>query len=123
MGTQFYSYTYAADAIAGLLTVLFQGSVGQAYNIADEKSDIQLKDLAALIASKKGKNVIFDLPDATEKEGFSKATKARLNANKLKKLGWVLPYPIENGIERVLDILLCCRINSPEMCKTLGKFN
>ena len=49
-GTQYYSYTYVADAVSGLLTVLLKGKCGEAYNIADEKSDIMLKDLAGLIA-------------------------------------------------------------------------
>ena len=30
-GTQYYSYTYAADAVTGLLTVLLQGESGAAY--------------------------------------------------------------------------------------------
>ena len=107
-GTQFYSYTYAADAIVGLLTVLLKGEKGQAYNIADEQSDIQLKDLAAVIAAQVGKTVVFDLPNATEKEGFSKATKARLNSDKLKKLGWFLKYPVDKGIERIVKILSTC---------------
>lgn len=108
-GTQFYSYTYAADAVAGLLSVLLKGKNAEAYNIADEKSDIQLKDLAAKIAGHVGKKVIFDLPGETEKAGFSKATKARLNADKLKKLGWELQYPVDEGIRRVLLMLSGCR--------------
>ena len=107
-GSQFYSYTYAADAIAGLLTVLLKGEKGQAYNIADEQSDIQLKDLAEKIANNIEKSVVFDLPDATEKAGFSKATKARLSADKLKTLGWQLHYPINDGIKRVFKIMTDC---------------
>lgn len=49
-GTQLYSYTYVADAVSGLLTILLKGESGEAYNIADEASDIMLKDLAAVIA-------------------------------------------------------------------------
>ena len=43
-GTQYYSYTYVADAVSGLLYVLLKGENGEAYNIADERSDITLKD-------------------------------------------------------------------------------
>ena len=104
-GTQFYSYTYVADAVSGLLTVLLKGEKGAAYNIADEQSDIMLKDLAALIAGFSNKEVVFELPDQTEAAGFSKATKARLNGDKLKQLGWQPRYTIENGIERTMRIL------------------
>ena len=86
-GLQYYSYTYVADAVSGLLTVLFKGKCGEAYNIADEASDITLKDLAAIISEYAGKKVIFELPDEIEAAGYSKATKARLNSNKLACLG------------------------------------
>lgn len=104
-GNQYYSYTYSADAVSGLLTVMLKGENGEAYNISDLSSDITLKNLAGLIASWAGKKVVFDLPDATEAAGFSKATKARLDSTKLKKLGWTADYPIEEGIARTLNIL------------------
>jgi len=104
-GTQYYSYTYMADAISGLLTILLKGECGEAYNVADEKSDIMLKDLAALIAAYKGKQVVFEIPDEVESAGYSKATKARLDGSKLKALGWEPRYDIEEGIKRTMTIL------------------
>jgi len=104
-GTQYYSYTYVADAVSGLLTVLLKGKCGEAYNIADEKSDIMLKDLAGLIAQTAGKKVIFEIPDAVEAAGYSKATKARLDGKKLRELGWAPVYDIRGGIERTIKIL------------------
>ncbi len=104
-GTQYYSYTYVADAVSGLLTVLLLGECGEAYNIADEASDIQLKDLAALIAGTCGRKVVFELPDAVEAAGFSKATKARLDSTKLQGLGWKAGYDIRSGIERTVSML------------------
>lgn len=104
-GTQYYSFTYVTDAVAGLLTVLLKGESGQAYNISDESGDIMLRDLAAIIAGHSGKKVIFDIPDAVEAAGFSKATKARLDGSKLKELGWKPEYDIKTGVERTIDIL------------------
>ena len=104
-GTQYYSYTYVADAVSGLLTVLLCGKCGEAYNIADEYSDIMLKDLAAIIAGVNGKEVVFEIPDAIEAAGYSKATKARLDGKKLKELGWEPLYNIQQGIERTIRIL------------------
>ena len=104
-GTQYYSYTYMADAVYGLLTVLLKGENGEAYNIADETSDIMLKDLAALIAEYAGKKVVFELPDEKERAGYSTATKARLANEKIKGLGWSPFYDIKRGITRTLDIL------------------
>ena len=104
-GTQYYSYQYMADSVSGLLTVLLCGESGEAYNIAEEHSDIMLKDLAAIIAGINGKSVVFEIPDAVEAAGYSKATKARLDGHKLQALGWKPRYEIQNGIERTIAIL------------------
>lgn len=107
-GNQYYSYTYMMDAVTGLLTVMLKGEAGEAYNISDQRSDIRLKDLAALIAGFAGKRVVFDLPSEMEKAGYSKATKARLNPEKVNKLGWQARYTIAEGIERTLVMLKDC---------------
>lgn len=104
-GTQFFSYTYVADAVSGLLTVLLKGENGEAYNIADASGDIRLKDLANVIANINGKKVIFEIPDAVEAAGYSTATKARLDGSKLKALGWSPKYDVKTGIERTIEIL------------------
>ena len=104
-GNQNYSYTYMADAISGLLTILLRGESGEAYNIADEASNITLKDLAGVIADYVGTRVVFEIPDATEAAGYSKATKALLDGSKLKGLGWRPIYTIQEGIPRTIEIL------------------
>lgn len=104
-GTQYYSYTYVADAVSGLLTVLLNGEDGMAYNIADERSDIMLKDLAKIIADLAGRRVVFEIPDAVEAAGYSRATKARLNGARVKALGWKAKYDIGSGIERTMKVL------------------
>ena len=104
-GTQNYSYTYMADAIYGLLTVVLCGESGEAYNIADEASNITLKDLAWIIADHAGMQVVFEIPDAVEAAGYSKATKALLDGSKLKRLGWKPFHTIQDGIPRTIEIL------------------
>ena len=107
-GNQYYSYTYMADAVSGLLTVLLSGDSGEAYNIAEEHSDIMLKDLANIIANINGKKVIYETPDKVESAGYSKATKARLDGYKLRSLGWYPKYDIKTGIIRTIKILKSC---------------
>ena len=104
-GTQNYSYTYMADAVSGLLTLVLNGENGEAYNIADEASNITLRDLASIIAEHTGQKVIFEIPDATEAAGYSKATKALLDGSKLKELGWKPFYSIRDGVIRTIEIL------------------
>ena len=104
-GTQYYSYQYMADSVSGLLTILLCGENGEAYNIAEEHSDIMLKDLASIIAGINGKKVVFEIPDAVEAAGYSTATKARLDGHKLQALGWKPKYNIKSGMERTITIL------------------
>ena len=111
-GNQYYSYTYMMDAVTGLLTVMLKGETGEAYNISDQRSDIKLKDLAALIAGFAGKQVVFNMPGETEKAGYSKATKARLSPEKIQELGWRARYTIEEGTRRTLAMLKDCTGNS-----------
>ncbi len=105
-GEQYYSYTYVADAVNGLLSVMLNGRNGEAYNIADESCDIKLKDLAKMIADISGNSVSFELPSATESAGYSKATKARLDGSKIKKeLGWYCNYDLKEALTRTVRIL------------------
>ena len=104
-GKQYFSYLDVFDAVSALLYCLFYGKNGEAYNIADEKSDITLKNLAQLLAKESGTKVIFDLPSETEKAGFSKATKAILDSTKIKQLGWKSIFNIEQGLNYTLSIL------------------
>ena len=104
-GGQLYSYTYMADAVSGLLTVLLKGESGEAYNIADEHSDITLKEFARLCAETAGTKVVFDLPNENEAAGYSKATVARLNNEKLKGLSWQATTGIASGIQKTIHIM------------------
>ena len=104
-GNQKYSYTFVTDAVAGILYCLLLGEAGEAYNVADEKSDISLKDLAEYLAQIVGKQVIFELPDEKERRGYSTATKAMLDAGKLEKLGWCPRVHIAEGLQCTVEVL------------------
>lgn len=104
-GNQLYSYAHAADAVLGILWTLTAGETGQAYNLADAGSDIRLRDLAQIAADRSGTKVVFDLPDEMERRGYSTASKALLDAEKLRALGWRASYDIEAGLRETIDIL------------------
>ena len=104
-GTQLYSYCYVADSVSGILWCLLEGNCGEAYNIANADSDIMMRDLAKIIAEYAERKVVFELPDAIERVGYSVATKALLDSTKLEKLGWKAKYSMKEGLERTIDIL------------------
>ena len=104
-GTQYYSYSYVSDAVSGILYCFFFGGCGEAYKIADRASDTSLKDLAKIIAEEAGTKVVFEIPEETEREGYSKATKAVLDSGKLQGLGWRAGHRIQEGLKRTVQIL------------------
>ena len=67
--------------------------------------NITLKKLAEIAAKTNNKKVIFELPDAIERAGYSTATKAILNNNKIRKLGWEAKIPIKEGIIKTISII------------------
>ena len=68
----YFSYCYVTDVVSALLYILFYGKDGEAYNIADEKYDIRLKELAGILADYAGRKVVFELPDEIERKGIQK---------------------------------------------------
>ena len=91
--------------VSALLYILFYGKDGEAYNIADEKCDIRLKELAGILADYAGRKVVFELPDEIERKGYSKASDARLNAEKLNQLGWKPKNEMKEQLEKTIEII------------------
>lgn len=104
-GTQEFSYCYVADCVAGIQKIMMDGKDGEAYNVCSKDSDVKLRDIAKLLAGYAGKQVIFDLPDAVEQAGYSKATKATLSMEKIKMLGYESQFDIKTGLEHTVHIL------------------
>ncbi len=97
-GNQKFSYTFVTDAAAGVLCVMLSGMDGEAYNVADGASDSTLKELAAYLAGIAGTKVVFQLPGESERRGYSTATKAMLDAGKMKTLGWKARVHMAEGL-------------------------
>lgn len=87
-GSQYRSWCYVVDCVSALLYILLKGENGQAYNIADESSNISIKGLAEMIARIGGKKVVMELPSDIEKTGFNVVTKSLFSTEKLQHLGW-----------------------------------
>ena len=104
-GEQFFSYTYVADAVAGILYVMIHGKCGEVYNISNEKCNVHLKDFAAICAEYNEKKVVFDIPSESERKGYSIATQAILDNQKLKTLGFTPRYDMKDAIYRTIEIL------------------
>ena len=104
-GDQYFSYTYVADAVIGLLVVLLNGEIGVPYNVSSEKTNVHLKDFARFCAEACGKSVVFELPSKTEQKGFSIAMHAILSNDRIKGIGFKPRYEMDDAINRTIQIL------------------
>lgn len=104
-GNQYFSYIYVGDAVSAMLHLLIHGQNGEAYNISNDSFDLHLKELAQKLAEISGKQVIFELPDAIEQQGFSKANTAILNNEKIKDTGWFPIFSLEESLKHTVQLV------------------
>lgn len=105
-GEQFRSWCYVVDCASALLFILLKGENGQAYNIADESSNITIKQLAEIIAGIGGKKVVIDIPTDSERRGFGRVSKSVFSTEKIKALGWkTLEFSIKDNFSKIISDL------------------
>lgn len=104
-GEQFRSWCYVLDCASALLYILLKGKNGNAYNIADESSNISIRELAEMIAEIGGKKVVIDLPDAGERKGYNVVTRSVFSTAKLQELGWQINGSMREKMRKVIETL------------------
>lgn len=87
-GTLERSHCYVLDAVSALLLVLKDGVCGEAYNIADRRYQMTVREFAERAAAAGGRRVVYQCPTETERAGYSRAGRMVLSAEKLDRLGW-----------------------------------
>lgn len=100
------TYTYIADAIAGMFLILLNGT-DMAYNIGDENAKISIRGLAELlvrITPERNLSVKLDIPENGTK-GCAPFTLGILDSSRLRKLGWKPKNTIEEGFKRTIEYL------------------
>ena len=105
-GEQFRSWCYVVDCVSALLHILLKGECGEAYNIADAESNINIRELAETIADIGNQKVVIDLPDADEKRGFNVVTKSVFSTEKVNSLGWKPHRSIVQGLRITIKEML-----------------
>ena len=102
-GEQYRSWCYVVDCVSALLHILLKGKSGEAYNIADENSNITIKELAEMIACVGGKKVVIDLPSDSEKAGYNIVKQSVFDTSKLKSLGWHITDNMDVKIRSTIE--------------------
>lgn len=101
-GDQKFSYIYIADAVSGIIKVLLDGEICEAYNIAADYDGKTLKEYADFLASLTGTRVVYDIK---HDPNVSQAQNAVLDTNKIKKIGFTPLFSVIEGLVRTISIL------------------
>jgi len=100
-GEQFRSWIYADDCAEALVTILFKGESGLAYNVADEESCVTIRQLAEITAKAGGKKVVQDTPHIPHSTPIMRAT---FDTSRLRSLGWRPRFTLSQGIAECLRL-------------------
>lgn len=104
-GEQFRSWIYVEDCALAIIFILLKGENCEAYNVANQKSNLTIRKLAEVVAKLANKKVIFDIPYDGTDGNTSPITKAVFSTKKLESLGWHAKVGIEEGIKKTIEIM------------------
>lgn len=98
------AFLYVTDAVTGLMTVLFYGEAGQAYNLANETEPISIRDLAKRLASSRSDKPLQVIvsPDSPQ-QGYCAYRRTALDTSALEHLGWRPKIPLAEGLQYSLE--------------------
>lgn len=103
-GSQTRCFTYVEDAVDGILTVVEKGSVGEAYNVGNNKPTT-IHELAQTIKE------LTNSSSEIIKVGFGRETRLKEreieyripDISKMKALGWEPKTMVREGIKRIIE--------------------
>lgn len=104
-GSQIRSYCYVLDCVSAIITVLLNGKSGEAYNISNRNSIVQICEMAQCFAQVSGQKVIFKAATTSEKSKYNLMENSSLNGKKLEALGWFGLFDMEEGARKTLEAM------------------
>lgn len=107
-GTSWGNYCYTQDALLALFYILTIGQIGEAYNVVNESTAMQIKEMANLVANKIANGnikIIYDIPTNPVVYGYAPITKLRLSSQKLESLGWKPSISLEDAYKRTIQYM------------------
>lgn len=99
------TYTYVADAVAGMFTAMLVGTE-RAYNVADPNGMVSIRDLAqhfALARPAKHLERVFARAEDAEERAYNTSRYLGLDSRALEALGWHPVVDLDTGIDRMLQ--------------------
>ena len=104
-GEQFRSWCYVVDCVSALLYILFNGTSGEAYNIADSTSVLSIRQLAEMLAEIRHCKVVTTVSSETEKNSYNPVSKSVFSIDKLERLGWKVSGSMQEKMTTTVNYL------------------
>lgn len=104
-GRQIRSYCYSLDCASAILSVLTSGVDGEAYNISNKESIINIRQMSMCLAEAGEVELLFENPSKTEMTAFNPMDNSSLDSTKLESLGWKGIFGAKDGLEHTVRIL------------------
>lgn len=105
-GSQLRSWCYVVDCVAAIIYVTLLGDNGEAYNIADNSSNISIREFAETIASTVNLGVTFETPADVEAAGFNTVSQSVFDTRKLESLGWKPIGEFNDNVRVIINELM-----------------
>lgn len=104
-GKTLINYCYTTDVIIALLMILINGNNGETYNVAGNKTKMNIYDSAKWLIEeyKTNKKVIIDIDNHND---FAPENQMLLSNHKLKSIGWQPKHNIKYGYKNLIKFLI-----------------
>lgn len=105
-GRSMGNYCYIGDTVKALILLLTRGQSGEAYNISNEASNLSIRDMALLVADEIAQGSIkvrFNDPAEADRHGYAPDVKMKLNAGKMRALGWKPEIGLAESYRRMIS--------------------
>lgn len=100
------AFCYISDAVSAMMTVLLDGSDGEAYNLCNAREWLSVRELAELLAGlypEKGLKVIYRKRDESGYKLSPEHSDYPADVRKITALGWTPAISAEKGFRRTIE--------------------
>lgn len=99
------TYTYVADAVAGMFYAMLNGE-GGAYNVSDENGLVAIRELAeCFMRARPDRELQLEFEQEEDRLAHSPASFQGLDAGRLRSYGWRPQVSLADGISRFISHL------------------
>ena len=95
-------YVYTLDAVSAILILLIKGTRGEAYNIANEETYCSIREMAEMVSDRVAGGRIAVKTELEDCPQYMPPHFLNLSSAKLRKLGWVPRYSLEDMYRRLV---------------------